>query len=160
MTVTGLNHVSVVAQDLETSIRFYEDVFGARRIPTPEFGYPVQWLAVGGAQLHLFDRPDDAPVYHHFALTVDDLEVVYARARDLGAFDSRAFGRHLYELPGDVAQLYLRDPGGNLVEVDAPGASAIGPPIRDEMRPLADVHPQGPDNLRARLALGAEEAPA
>jgi catechol 2,3-dioxygenase-like lactoylglutathione lyase family enzyme len=160
MTATGLNHVSVVAQELATSIRFYAELFGARPVPTPEFGYPVQWLAVGDAQLHLFERPDRAPTYHHFALTVNDFEAVYARGRELGAFDADAFGHHLYELPGDVAQLYLRDPAGNLVEVDAPAASALPPPIRSELRRLADVHRQSPDNMRARLALGSAGTPA
>jgi catechol 2,3-dioxygenase-like lactoylglutathione lyase family enzyme len=153
MSATAINHVSVAAPELGPSIRFYEELFGARRVATPEFGFPVQWLAIGGVQLHLFERPGPAPVHHHFALTVDDFEATYATARERGAFDSEAFGHHLYELPGDAAQLYLRDPGGNLVEVDAPGASGLAPGIRRELRRLADVHAQSAENLRARLAL-------
>ena len=51
---TGINHVSISATDLETSTRFYEEVFGMERIPTPIFETPVQWLRVGDLQLHLF----------------------------------------------------------------------------------------------------------
>jgi len=50
-------------------------------------------------------------------------------------------------------QLYLRDPAGNLVEVDAPGASALPAPLRSEVRRLADVQTQIADNLAARLFL-------
>ena len=153
MPATALNHVSVVAHELEQSLRFYEAVFGAERIATPNFGFPVQWLRVGSAQLHLFERPGPAPTYHHFALTVDDFEATYAKAEAHKALERAAFGHHLYELPGDCVQLYLRDPAGNLVEVDAPGARALPAPLRSELRPLADVQPQSGDNLAARLFL-------
>jgi catechol 2,3-dioxygenase-like lactoylglutathione lyase family enzyme len=153
MAATGVNHVSVAAPDLEASTDFYEQLFGARRVPAPNFGFPVRWLAVGDAQLHLFERDDDAPPRNHFALTVDDFEAIYERARQRGAFETEAFGHHLNELPGDVLQLYLRDPAGNLVEVNAPGASRVAPEIRREVRRLADVREQSEDNLSARLYL-------
>jgi len=44
MTATSINHVSVHAHDLDESVAFYEDLFGMRRIPTPNFAFPVQWL--------------------------------------------------------------------------------------------------------------------
>ena len=54
MRAVGINHVSISATDLEASTRFYEDIFGMERIPTPIFETPVQWLRVGDMQLHLF----------------------------------------------------------------------------------------------------------
>lgn len=153
MPAIALNHVSVVARELEESLRFYEEVFSAERIATPNFGFPVQWLRVGAAQLHLFERPDSAPSHHHFALTVDDFEATYAMLAQRGAFERDTFGHHLYELPGDCVQLYLRDPAGNLVEVDAPGASTLPASLQSDLRRLADVRPQSHDNLAARLYL-------
>jgi catechol 2,3-dioxygenase-like lactoylglutathione lyase family enzyme len=150
-----VNHVSVSAPDLEASQRFYAGLFGAEPIPAPNFGLPVRWLSIGETQLHLFQRAVDAPSHHHFALTVEDLGAIYRRAGELGAYDSQAFGHHLYELPGDVAQLYLRDPGGNLVEVDSPRAGGLPESIRREMKRLGDVHPQDAENRLARLDLGA-----
>ena len=38
------------------SVGFYEEIFGMQRVPTPNFGFPVQWLRVGSLQLHLFER--------------------------------------------------------------------------------------------------------
>jgi catechol 2,3-dioxygenase-like lactoylglutathione lyase family enzyme len=152
--VTTINHVSVSARDLEASVAFYADVLGATRVATPDFGLPVQWLAIGDAQLHLFQAPVEPPSHQHFALTVPDLEPVYRRAEARGAFDHDAFGSHLVALPGDVCQTYLRDPAGNLVELDTPGASALPEAIRARMVALADMRPQSPENLAGRLALG------
>ena len=151
MTEINLNHVSVVARDLGESQRFYEDLFAMEALPTPNFGFPVVWLRHGSSQLHLFERPDGPPVYHHFGLAVADFATTYARARELEAFDTTAFGHHLYELPGDIAQLYLRDPGGNLLEVDAPGFAALPDDVRADARVLADLQPQDATNLRATL---------
>jgi catechol 2,3-dioxygenase-like lactoylglutathione lyase family enzyme len=153
MEAVRVNHVSVSAPDLEASVAFYATLFGARPIATPNFGFPVQWLGIGDTQLHLFERAMQAPSHHHFAVTVRDLEPVYRRAGELGAYDATAFGHHLYELPGDIAQLYLRDPGGNLVEVDTPGSSRLPESIRADMKRLADVNPQDEENRRARLYL-------
>jgi len=157
MSAISLNHVSVSAERLEESVRFYEDLFGLERIPTPNFGFPVQWLRVGDLQLHLFERPGGAPTYHHVAFSVDDFETVYARAKELGIHDRTTYGHHLYELPGNNAQMYLRDPSGNLVEVDWPDFRTLSPEIRGEMRRLADRDPQGAENLTATLFLPARE---
>jgi catechol 2,3-dioxygenase-like lactoylglutathione lyase family enzyme len=155
---TRINHVSVSAPDLEASVAWYTELFGARPIATPNFGFPVQWLGIGDTQLHLFNRDIEAPSHHHFAVTVDEVEPVYTRAEALGAFDREAFGHHLYELPGDTVQLYLRDPGGNLVEVDSPGVGRLPDVIRAELKRLADVHPQDEENESARLYVGGAGA--
>src|SRR5690242_7068257 len=108
MSATRINHVSVSAPDLEASVEWYAELFGARPIPTPNFGFPVQWLGIGDTQLHLFNREVEAPTHHHFAITVDDVEPVYTREEQLGAFDRDAFAHHIYELPGDIVQVYLQ----------------------------------------------------
>ena len=146
----GLNHVSIVARDLEESARFYVDVLGLARVPTPEFGFPVQWLEVGGQQVHLFERPDEAPASAHLAFEVDDVVAVYERARELDILD-RTFGYACAELPGGEAQLYLRDPAGNLIEVDHPDGAGARARI-DEMILLSERRPQ-PDGPVPRLPL-------
>ena len=149
-----INHVSVNATDLERSEAFYVDLFGAEPIPTPQFGFPVRWLAVGDTQLHLFFREVEPPSNHHFAIEVDDLAAVYRRAAELGIFERDLFDHHLIELPGDQAQLYIRDPAGNLVEIDAAGASRLPDDVRADMKVLADFRPQDGDHARARLFIG------
>ena len=156
MGATRVNHVSVSAIDLDRSQAFYADLLGAEPIPSPNFGVPVRWLAFGDTQLHLFQTGAEAPAQHHFGLTVDDVEPIYRRAEALGILEGTAFGHHFNELPGDVAQLYLRDPAGNLVELDAPGASRLPADLRAELRRIEDVQPQSEENRRARLFLGPE----
>jgi catechol 2,3-dioxygenase-like lactoylglutathione lyase family enzyme len=146
-----INHVSVNALDLRESVSFYVDLFGAEPIPTPNFGLPVQWLALDRTQLHLFERQLQPTSHHHFAVTVDDLEPVYRAAERRDAFDRRAFGNHLVELPGDVVQLYLRDPAGNLVEVDQSGAGRLPDDLRAQLRGLWEFNPQSEEQMRGRL---------
>ena len=92
-------------------------------------------------------------MYHHLGLTVDDFASVYRKTKALGIHDKTTFGHHLYELPGKNVQLYLRDPAGNLVEVDWPDVTTLPPDIRAEGRKLADIRPQSEGNLAATLFL-------
>jgi catechol 2,3-dioxygenase-like lactoylglutathione lyase family enzyme len=148
-----INHVSVHARDLRESVDFYVDLLGAEPLPTPNFGLPVQWLALGRTQLHLFERDVQPPSHHHFAVTVDDLEPVYRAAARRGAFDRESFGNHLVELPGDTVQLYLRDPAGNLVEIDQAGVDRLPGDVRAALKGLWELNPQDDENMRGRLFL-------
>jgi catechol 2,3-dioxygenase-like lactoylglutathione lyase family enzyme len=146
-----INHVSVNARDLQQSVDFYVELLGAEPIPTPNFGLPVQWMALDRTQLHLFERDLQPPSHHHFAVTVDDLAPVYRAAERRGAFDREAFGNHLVELPGDIVQLYLRDPAGNLVEIDQYGVDRLPDDLRAQLKGIWDIHPQSDENMRGRL---------
>jgi catechol 2,3-dioxygenase-like lactoylglutathione lyase family enzyme len=146
-----INHVSINALDLRESVDFYVELLGATPIATPNFGIPVQWLALGRTQLHLFERDLEPTSHHHFGITVDDLEPVYRAAERHNAFDDIAFHNRLVELPGDVVQLYLRDPAGNLVEIDSPGAARLPGDMRAELKSLWDFNPHTGEQMQARL---------
>jgi catechol 2,3-dioxygenase-like lactoylglutathione lyase family enzyme len=146
-----INHVSINARDLQESVDFYVDLLGAELLPTPNFGLPVQWLGLGRTQLHLFERDLTPTSHHHLGITVDDIERVYRAAERRGAFDDDAFSNHLVELPGDVVQLYVRDPAGNLVELDFHGVDRLSADLRAKLKGLWDFHPQSDENLRGRL---------
>ena len=105
---TRINHVSINARDLQESVDFYVELLGAELIPTPNFGLPVQWLALERTQLHL---------------------------------------------PGDVVQLYLRDPAGNLVEIDHSGIDRLPEDIRTQVKPLWEFNPQSEEQMQGRLFL-------
>jgi catechol 2,3-dioxygenase-like lactoylglutathione lyase family enzyme len=149
-----INHVSVNAVDLQESVDFYVDLLGAELIATPNFGFPVQWLALGGTQLHLFQKDLTPTSHHHLGITVDDVEPVYRAAERRDAFDDDAFGNRLVLLPGDVVQLYVRDPAGNLVEIDHHGADRLPGDLRERLTPLWDFHPQSDEQMSARLYVG------
>lgn len=146
-----INHVSINAQDLQESVDFYVDLLGAEPVPTPNFGVPVQWLALGRTQLHLFERDLQPTSHHHLGITVDDLEPVYRAAERRGALENNAFGNHLVKLPGDVVQMYIRDPAGNLVEIDQAGAERLPDDLRGQLKQLCDFNPQTEENMRGRL---------
>jgi catechol 2,3-dioxygenase-like lactoylglutathione lyase family enzyme len=151
MRATGFTHVSVHAYDLEASTRFYVELFGMRRVPAPDFEHPVIWLEVGELQLHLFLRDTPAPEFHHIGLDVDDFEAVYRQAKELDILDTRAFGTALRGHPKGWVQLYIRDPAGNLVEVNWPDASTLDPAILAEMTPLENMAHQEGDAAVATL---------
>ena len=129
MKATGLNHVSIHALDLEESTRFYVEFFGMRRVATPEFGYPVQWLEVGELQIHLFVRPAEAPVHHHFSLDVDDYGAAYAEAKRRGILQGEP-----RKLPDGAVQMYIADPAGNRVEIDWPDAATLDPSVFRDLK--------------------------
>src|SRR5262249_3071994 len=143
--------VSISAVDLEESARFYEELFGMERIPAPTFGFPVRWLRVGELQLHIFQRETDPPPFHHIGLTIDDFDAAYRKARELS---DGTWSPRLVELPSGQVQLYIRDPGGNLVELNWPDVSTLDRSRYPELRRLADDVPQAPDSEGAVLYLG------
>ena len=98
-------------------------------------------------------RAPTAPQFHHIGLEVDDFEAFYVRLTELGIVDSDTLGP-MRELPSGEVQLYLRDPGGNLVEIDWPDASTLDRAIITDLRKLADDQPQAAGAERASLFAG------
>ena len=97
------------------------------------------WLAVGDQQLHLFHRRTEAPRFHHFGIDVDDFGAAYVEARRRVLLDDSTFGAPVRELPDGSAQMYIRDPSGNLVEVDTPDASLLDRAIFGEIPRVDDA---------------------
>ena len=154
MSATRINHVSIVVRDMTESIRFYEELFGAKRVPTAKFPQGnVVWLTLGATQLHLFesDGGDDPTVHHHYGIDVDDFDALYEKAKAIGVIDSTAFGTPLRSHPMGWVQLYLRDPAGNLLEVDWPDRTTLAASTVADIVPLEDAAPQEGDAAVATL---------
>ena len=152
MRAIRINHVSIRADDLEESARFYERLFGMERIPTPVFpDVRVLWLRLGDQQLHLFQDDAESPRYHHFAVDVDDFEAVYGTAKKLGLLDTGTHGAAVREHPSGWVQMYIRDPAGNLVEIDWPDVGTLDRAVVTDIRSLADEVPQTGDSAGATL---------
>lgn len=158
MRATRFNHVSVHAFDLEESLRFYMDVFGLERLPSPNFSTHVEWLRVGEQQLHLFKSENPAPRSHHFALDVDDFEAAFLKAKELELLDDETFGAAVRELPDGAVQMYIRDPSGNLVEVNWPDVSTLDRSVITDIRSVADERPQTGEAASATLYHAAGKA--
>jgi len=146
----SLNHVGVIVDDLDESIRFYEEMFGLEQLPAPAFNVPVAWLRAGELQVHLTER--SGPHSGHFALTVDDLGAVYRRATEMGSLWSDELARAVFILPSGEVQLYVLDPSGNVIEANHHDAERW----RDEIPGMvehADLVPQLPGAAEATLFL-------
>jgi lactoylglutathione lyase len=137
MRATGFTHVSVHAHDLDESVRFYKDLFGMEEIPAPGFPFPVRWLRVGDLQLHLFQSEDPAPQGHHFGIEVDDFEATYEKVGEMGAQIEEGYFSNVYELPDGAVQLYVRDPAGNMVEVNWPDVSTLDRSVIGDIEKVA-----------------------
>lgn len=151
MVESRFTHVSVQTDDLEAAVAFYESVFGLERLPTPDFMEPAQWFRCGELQLHLVENDAEAPTFNHFALHVSDFEAVY------GAIQAHADAEFMvlphveagfvdgeppvYVLPSGAAQLYVRDPDGNVIEVNAPDAGALDSAVVPNVIDRPDIAP-------------------
>ncbi|MGZ4247079.1 MAG: hypothetical protein ACXVUE_02065 [Solirubrobacteraceae bacterium] len=54
-------------------------------------------------------------------------------------------------LPDGAVQFYLRDPGGNLVEIDTPDVGGLSASVAASLRALADEVPRRPASAGATL---------
>ena len=128
MRATRINHISIVANALDESARFYEELFGMERIPTAKFPEPVLWLRAGTSQLHLFEADEDAPSRAPTSsFDVDDFDAVYAKAKEMGILDSQRVRLAAAHPPGGLGAALPARPGRQPVEVDWPDASTLSP---------------------------------
>jgi catechol 2,3-dioxygenase-like lactoylglutathione lyase family enzyme len=116
--VVALSHVNVtVPADVETAAKhFYGTVLGLREIPKP-VGTRQNvgaWYEIGSVQLHLSveEKVTNAASDRHVCYVVADIAVAERRLRDSGTeiiSDPRPIA--------GVKRFYVRDPGGNLIEI-------------------------------------------
>ncbi len=113
LSVTQIDHVSVIITDVERSRRFYRDLLGLKEIARPRtFDFVVVWFDLGNQHLHLLlkDRPDTHSP-RHFALRVADVAQAREYFREHGvAIDETT------PIPG-ADRFFIHDPDGNRIEI-------------------------------------------
>ncbi|MBM3674730.1 MAG: lactoylglutathione lyase [Actinobacteria bacterium] len=116
METKGLHHVNLRVDDLDVARRFYVEVMGFEEIDRPDFGFAGAWFRMGAHQLHLqtTDHPETKSG-DHFALHVADCAACAAELEAKGVDVLRLDG-----VPGAGVQAFLRDPSGNLIELNQP----------------------------------------
>jgi glyoxylase I family protein len=118
MKLQGVHHVSLNVRDVEEARRFYVEVLGLEEIPRPAFAFPGAWLRSGGQEIHLIRQENhQAPEGQHFAFRVDDVDAATAALIAQGV----KVGGPM-DVPGAGRQAFLRDPSGNLIELNQPKA--------------------------------------
>ena len=117
MALAGLNHVNILARNLEVSAKFYESL-GLKTGPRPT-GFPEHgiWLYHGDSPvLHLNPAPKERPLndgaVDHFGFSVQgSIQDCTRRLTQLGIeYD-------LWEaIPGTCRALYFKGPSGEKIE--------------------------------------------
>jgi catechol 2,3-dioxygenase-like lactoylglutathione lyase family enzyme len=119
----SLHHTHLFASDVDRSIAFWRDHFGAVVLLDTEFaGARNVFMRVGEGRLHLYDqapRHAGAGTVHHLGIETDELDALVARlkARGVSVTDVR---RHA---AGDYAM--AEGPDGLLLELFQPHAERL-----------------------------------
>lgn len=128
MKVESLDHVNIIAADLDATARFYVEVFGLQRrdAPPPLTETQAQWMfdETGRAIFHInsvecprtYERevhPGPTGSIHHVALRCSGYEDITGRLRD----------RQLTFQVNNIAaiglrQVFVMDPNGVLLELN------------------------------------------
>ena len=128
-TENRIHHVNLMVDDLAAATEFYRDGLGLRTLPTPDLGFPAQFLEINDQQeIHLNELRDVTPERAHFCLRVTDFNLTFQRMRDRGAIETATWGR-AKRLPSGVMQMFVRDPAGNLIELSCEADDDVDPSI-------------------------------
>ena len=118
MPISGMNHFTVLTNDLDATKAFYMGVLGLSEGFRPDLDFPGAWLYVDGqAVLHIVAGrgvpANPRGVIDHVAFSAHDLRAVAARLTEHGIkYDLR-------RLPStETWQLFCSDPNGARVELD------------------------------------------
>ncbi len=118
MKHSGVHHVSLNVDDAEVCGKFYVEVMGMEILPRPDFPFAGKWLQCGAQQIHLLQVDEHvAPEGQHFALHVANIDAAREELLGRGVEVSKVL-----ELPDVGRQCFLRDPAGNLIELNQPVA--------------------------------------
>lgn len=137
----GLHHHGFTVSDLDRSVRFYQDAFGAEVEFIVDFGgeEPSKLVRVPGAKMRVaslqfgrgslelfqylsppgrpYDRSANDIGTSHLCLEVEDIDAAYGWLQSIGV-DCRYSPRHVYEGPrAGLSFFYVHDPDGLPVEL-------------------------------------------
>lgn len=120
MAVAAMNHFTILTDDLDKTLAFYDEHLGLRPGARPPFAFPGAWLYAGGsgdAILHVVAGAERKVlvkgVIDHMAFSGSDLAGTVAKLK------ARDIAHELRRLPAyGTWQLFFHDPNGAKVEID------------------------------------------
>lgn len=117
-----------MASDIDKTIRFWTDGFGAEVVFDREFaGARNVFMTVGGGRLHLYDQPPKSltrATVHHLGIQTDEIEAVVERLRRQGVSVT-----DIRREP-DAAYAMAQGPDDLLVEIFQPDEAAVPRDLR------------------------------
>jgi len=122
--VEALHHVAVCVTDMERARHFYGVVLGLPEVARPPFDFGGAWYGFAeGRQLHLIVHPPTLTMRR--SSDIDDRDghlALRVRSYRQTLDHLRAHGVDVLEKPRNLtpwAQLYVTDPDGNVIELNA-----------------------------------------
>ena len=118
MTVAGMNHFTVLTDDVATTVDFYRDFLGLHAGARPNFNFPGAWLYSGRVPIvHVIGgRPKSelrAGVIDHMAFTGEGLAATLATLKSRGIEHTCR-----QQVSSGVWQVFFLDPNGAKIELD------------------------------------------
>ncbi|MEQ9040334.1 MAG: VOC family protein [Silicimonas sp.] len=126
MPLLAFDHINIRTVNLKEMVAWYEDVLGLRSGPRPDFPVPGAWLYLAETcVIHLIEA--DPPPSRYTDGESLRMEHVAFRGEGMDAFvaklEERDIAYKLFPFEAlDLVLVFLRDPGGNRIHVDFPGA--------------------------------------
>jgi catechol 2,3-dioxygenase-like lactoylglutathione lyase family enzyme len=122
--ITTLHHVAVCVTDIVRSKRFYRDVLGLKEVERPAFPFEGAWYELGdGRQLHLIVHEHPRTLRGTTEIDLRDGHLAFGVADYEGAVAAlQAAGVDCVIRPDNVTpwkQVYVSDPDGNIIELNA-----------------------------------------
>jgi catechol 2,3-dioxygenase-like lactoylglutathione lyase family enzyme len=126
MTVTSMNHFTILTDDLDTTLAFYAEHLKLKPGPRPPFTFPGAWLYAEGGNdpiLHIVAGKDRSVlvkgVLDHMAFSGKDLAGAVAKLK------AKGISYELRRLPEyRTWQLFFHDPNNAKIEIDFDPAEA------------------------------------
>jgi catechol 2,3-dioxygenase-like lactoylglutathione lyase family enzyme len=118
MKIEGLNHFTVLTEDLEATRRFYIGVLGFIEGPRPPLSFPGIWFYAGGEPIVHIVAGSPMPakpagVLDHMAFSTTGLRETVARLKQHGiTYDLRR------QAGVGTWQIFFHDPNGARLELD------------------------------------------
>ena len=127
LDISSLHHVAVCVTDIERAKQFYGGVLGLKEIPRPPFPFGGAWYKLpDGRQFHLIVHERPRTLRGTTAIDLRDGHLALGVADfDRAVAHLRAAGVDRVERPENVTpwkQVYVTDPDGNVIELNAPRA--------------------------------------
>ncbi len=131
--IRAIDHIGIMTNDLEKSVKFYTDVLGfsiAMKMEMIEAGLSVVFVEKEGSKIEIMEYQGknaqkrskaveiavgghSIPVNDHTSFSVDNIEDTVNEFKEKGVL----FDLEPIELEGGIKLAYFKDPDGSLIEL-------------------------------------------
>ena len=131
----SIEHVAIRCRNLETSIDYFRQMFGAEVIlrREPDKSRRIVFLRIGDSMLELMEMgPASEPAepmkhfgFHHIGIKTDDFDATY---KNLQAKGAEFLGEPFEPTPG-IRLVFLKEPNGAAIELTYRDPKVLGDAI-------------------------------